>query len=331
MRVRKLLTVLQVVTGSMLILFFCLIPHESFSQVQMITTVVRDFTPTESGDRLQVITKHGIFYLYDETDKLKNILDNLFKSRQKKIPIIITVGNHPVDTIYITAATFPKVSTAHKTRDDIQQNDDLKQHGYRKQRPTEIKKPDIEYERLLEGVVTLKNTKGIGTGFFFNKNGYLVTNEHVVENSRYVLVTLRGGRQLTGKVLARSKSVDLAVVHVPYGSSVWFELAHPEEAVLGSDVVAFGAPIGLSWSLSKGIISSTRKFGEITCLQTDAAINKGNSGGPLILLSSGKVVGVNTFGYAEGVNFAISSKEVVFTFPQFFPEQYSQLFGSFSK
>ncbi len=90
--------------------------------------------------------------------------------------------------------------------------------------------------------------------------------------------------------------------------------------MIGNDVLAIGTPEGLDWSVSKGIISAVRTSNGVYFVQTDAAINHGNSGGPLILADSGLVVGINSFGFrkniTEGLNFAVSATEIHKAFPQ---------------
>jgi len=85
-------------------------------------------------------------------------------------------------------------------------------------------------------------------------------------------------------------------------------------------VLAIGTPEGFDWSITKGIVSAWRPSANCTLIQTDTAINRGNSGGPLISLKTGKVVGVNTLAFkkhiAEGLNFAVSSQDIIESFPE---------------
>lgn len=90
---------------------------------------------------------------------------------------------------------------------------------------------------------------------------------------------------------------------------------------MGADVLAVGAPEGFSWTVSKGIVSAIRDAGGLRIIQTDAPINRGNSGGPLILIESGRVIGVNTLKLrrdgAEGLGFAVSAQNVRAAFLRF--------------
>jgi len=168
-----------------------------------------------------------------------------------------------------------------------------------------------KYDGLLDCVVVIRTRDGIGTGFFINNNGYILTNEHVVRGEVQPSVKTRDGRAILGKVIAVDKDLDLALVQTGVNGSPWLAMADKSEIDIGSDVIAIGTPEGLDWSISKGIVSAVRQSGNSVLIQTDTPINHGNSGGPLISVTNGKVVGINAFGIkksvAEGLNFAVSS------------------------
>ena len=182
--------------------------------------------------------------------------------------------------------------------------------------------PPSKYDRFLDSVVVVRSSTGIGTGFFVAANGLLVSNHHVVGKDSTVSITIRNGKTITGTVLAVSDGLDLALISIPGQSSTFLHFAGANEGGVGSDVIAIGTAKGLSWSVSKGIISGLRDgepfkitdYDGVQLIQTDAAINQGNSGGPLILLDSGRVIGVNTLSahknVAEGISFAISAGDV---------------------
>jgi S1-C subfamily serine protease len=177
-----------------------------------------------------------------------------------------------------------------------------------------------KYEDFLNCVVVVRSSNGVGTGFFVTNEGYIVTNNHVVGNDSSVSIKLRNGRTILGDVMSTVRDRDLALIKVEGDNFSWLALGKITDAGVGNDVIAIGTPEGLDWSVSKGIISAVRNFDGIAVVQTDTAINHGNSGGPLILLKNGKVIGVNTFGFrkdiAEGLSFAISSREVIKILPQ---------------
>ena len=186
-----------------------------------------------------------------------------------------------------------------------------------------------QYDHWLNSVVVVRSSIGEGTGFFITADGLLVTNHHVVGNDDRVYIGLRQGGSTTGTIVALDEDLDLALVSVPVDSRDFLELARPNEAWVGSDVIAIGTARGLSWSVSRGIVSGLRDGADfnigngrdVLLIQTDAAINPGNSGGPLILMDSGNVVGVNTISFkkdiAEGISFAVSSDNVRSVFDKY--------------
>ena len=163
---------------------------------------------------------------------------------------------------------------------------------------------------------------GTGTGFIVRSDGIMVTNRHVVDDAQTVQVNLNtlDGRllELTGTVLGRGILADLAVVRLPAGRTyATLPLANSDEVSGADEVTAWGYPAssisGSYPTITRGIISSKRIYGDLDFLQTDAAINPGNSGSPLID-QYGRVVGVNTRKTVhesfEGQGFAITSNEV---------------------
>ena len=189
--------------------------------------------------------------------------------------------------------------------------------------------PKSKYDHWLNSVVVVRSSIGEGTGFFITADGLMVTNHHVVGDDNRVYIGLRQGGSTTGTVVALDEDLDLALVSVPVDSPDFLELARPNEGGVGADVIAIGTAKGLSWSVSRGIVSGLRdgadfnigRGREVLLIQTDAAINPGNSGGPLILMDSGNVVGVNTISFkkdiAEGISFAVSSDNVKGVFDKY--------------
>ena len=167
--------------------------------------------------------------------------------------------------------------------------------------------------------------EGLGSGFIVDiAKGYILTNNHVVEDADEIFIKLANGKTFPGKVLGRDKNTDIAVVKViddKFDRTGLEQLTVSEADSLdvGELVVAMGAPFGLEASLSFGVVSATGRGNlQITQLgnfiQTDAAINPGNSGGPLVGMD-GKVVGINTAifsksGAYNGIGFAVPAKLV---------------------
>lgn len=158
---------------------------------------------------------------------------------------------------------------------------------------------------------------GVGTGFIVSADGRIVTNAHVVDGADSVKVTLADGRKVDGKVLGSDTATDIAVVKVDAGESLPTVAFGDSTALkVGQDVVAIGNPFGLGNSVTAGIVSALGR--DINSgpfdnyIQTDAAINKGNSGGPLFN-TEGEVVGINTAifsptGGSVGIGFAVPSE-----------------------
>lgn len=184
------------------------------------------------------------------------------------------------------------------------------------------------YERVVGSVVNIviaddSGPLGGGSGFVFDEEGYIVTNNHVVEQAEYIRVTFNDNTILDAQLIGRDPDSDLAVVKVDANG---FDLqplpiADSDEAFIGQPVMAIGSPFGQSFTLTTGIVSAVERTlrgeGRFTIpevIQTDAAINPGNSGGPLLNLN-GEVLGVNTAilsgsGTGSGVGFAVPSNAV---------------------
>jgi serine protease Do len=154
--------------------------------------------------------------------------------------------------------------------------------------------------------------KGKGSGFIVTKDGYILTNNHVVEGADRITVTMLDGRQLPAKLVGRDPTFDLAVIKVDLKDAAALKLGDSDTVEVGEWVVAIGNPFGLENSVTVGVISAKNRTIQAEnmnfqgFLQTDAAINPGNSGGPLINLR-GEVVGINTaiVPYAQGIGFAV--------------------------
>jgi len=154
-----------------------------------------------------------------------------------------------------------------------------------------------------------------GSGFVISTDGYIVTNNHVVEDTPSIMVTFIDGAEVSASLIGTDPSTDLAVIKVYGGDLKPLQFADSALLVPGQIAIAIGNPLGLQHTVTTGVVSATgrtlraingRLIDEI--IQTDAAMNPGNSGGPL-LNSEGKVIGVNTavISAAQGLCFAVSS------------------------
>src|SRR5882724_12779441 len=165
--------------------------------------------------------------------------------------------------------------------------------------------------------------KSLGSGFVIDPAGYILTNNHVVENAEEIVVKLPTGKEFKAKVVGRDQKTDIALIEI-HGASdlVPVTLGDSDDLKVGQWVVAIGNPFGLEHTVTAGIVSAIGRHinqGPYdNFIQTDAAINPGNSGGPL-LNTKGEVVGINTAIFSRsggniGIGFAIPidlAKEIV--------------------
>jgi serine protease Do len=148
-----------------------------------------------------------------------------------------------------------------------------------------------------------------GSGFIVSQDGYILTNNHVVEDAEKITVTLLDGRELQAKLVGTDPSTEVAVIKVDANNLHALEMANSDTLEVGEWVIAIGNPFGLSHTVTAGIVSAKGRSGlglstYEDFIQTDAAINPGNSGGPLVDLD-GKVVGINTALVGPGANVGI--------------------------
>jgi len=163
-----------------------------------------------------------------------------------------------------------------------------------------------------------RKREGHGSGFIISKDGYVVTNAHVIDDSQDVTVELEDKRELKAKVIGSDKLSDIALLKIEANDLPFVELGDSDKLDVGQWVVAIGTPFGLDYTATQGIVSalsrSLPKDTYVPFIQTDAAVNPGNSGGPLFDLD-GQVIGVNSQIYSRsggymGVSFAIPSNIV---------------------
>jgi S1-C subfamily serine protease len=175
-------------------------------------------------------------------------------------------------------------------------------------------------EHAMEGVVEIETDSGaLGSGFFFTNACMVLTNHHVIEGAETIILRTSAKKLYTAQVLAKDAQRDLALLSTNAHTCSFLELEETEKPHIGQEVFAIGSPLGLSGTVTRGIVSAMRTTNSgVHYIQLDATINPGNSGGPL-LSRSGKVIGINTFklrGF-EGLNFAVLSSEVRSSFGRF--------------
>jgi len=178
------------------------------------------------------------------------------------------------------------------------------------------------------------NTASVASGFVFDKEGHIITNNHVVENTEKISVTFVDGRSYNAEIVGTDPYADIAVIKLDVNSEKLYPLPIGDSSKLrvGEQVAAIGNPFGLSGSMTSGIVSQLGRllpvqgtsFSIPDVIQTDAAINPGNSGGPLLNMK-GQVVGINTAIYSSdgsfsGVGFSIPSNLVLKIVPTLIKE-----------
>jgi len=179
---------------------------------------------------------------------------------------------------------------------------------------------------FLRRQATPRPVRAVGSGFIVDKSGYIVTNAHVVDGVGRIAVKLDSGEEYTARVIGTDEATDLAVLKIDVRRDLpYLKFADSDRAEVGDWVLAIGSPFGLSKTVTAGIISQTRRetpngspFQRF--IQTDAAINRGNSGGPLVNMD-GEVIGVNSqiatsTGDYNGVGFALPAREAGFVLDQ---------------
>ena len=190
------------------------------------------------------------------------------------------------------------------------------------------------FENANQSVVSVGMVDGEGSGFVYDENGHIVTNNHVVVGATEIVVTFADGSQLDARVVGTAPDSDLAVIKVnaQRGELRPLPLGDSNKLRVGQIVVAIGSPFGLENTLTTGIVSGLDRlfpgaqapgggtYNIPNIIQTDAAINPGNSGGPLLDLH-GAVIGVNTaiespVRGSSGVGFAVPSNVVAVVVPQ---------------
>lgn len=182
--------------------------------------------------------------------------------------------------------------------------------------------PEI-YDQIKHSIVLIQTETGLGSGFIYDLEGYIITNYHVIEDATTIQVTFLDGNITGASKVGEDPYSDLAVIKVNSGVTTLqpVVLGNSSTLIVGEAVAAIGNPFGLSDTITAGIVSALGRELEapggyqiIDIIQVDAAINPGNSGGPLVNLK-GQVVGVNTAiisgsGTFAGVGFAIPSDTV---------------------
>lgn len=186
-------------------------------------------------------------------------------------------------------------------------------------------------ERLRPAVVNIKTPRGgSGSGFVIANDGLILTNHHVIQGTDRVRVRFVDGNEVAGKVIGSDPMTDLAVIRIPGSGYPVAELGDSSRLRVGQLVLAIGSPLGFESTVTAGVVSalgrSLRSVGGTLIddmIQTDAALNPGNSGGPLVD-SRGRVIGINTavIQPAQGLCFAVPVSAALRVVPQLIADGY---------
>lgn len=168
-------------------------------------------------------------------------------------------------------------------------------------------------ENSVKAVVTIKTDIAQGTGFIISKQGYIVTNAHILSGGSYIDALTFEQEKISVTFIGYDGKLDIALLKIQ-GDYTYLELDDSDKIQVGEKVIAIGNPLGLQFSVSEGIVSGIHRTGPSgldAYIQTDAALNPGNSGGPLIN-RQGKVIGINNFKLSEGesLGFALESNYI---------------------
>lgn len=176
------------------------------------------------------------------------------------------------------------------------------------------------FERFFGQTIPEYQTKGLGSGFIFDEEGYILTNYHVIENAKQITVTLLNGSKYEAEIIGGDSNLDLAIIKISSDEKLpTLELGDSNQVKIGEWAIAIGSPLGLQNTVTVGVVSATNRSIQkpdgngnyAGLIQTDATINPGNSGGPLLNIH-GEVIGINT---AIAVDPQLGSVNIGFAIP----------------
>jgi len=177
---------------------------------------------------------------------------------------------------------------------------------------------DSFFRDFFDSMPTQRSRTSLGSGFIIDREGHVITNEHVISRATNIAVTLADNRTFSGEVIGADQDFDIAVLKLKTAEKLPFMATGTSSDLMpGETVIAIGNPFGLSHTVTTGVISAVNRSIKTdnrtyeNFIQTDAAINPGNSGGPLVNIN-GEIIGINTAIYqeGEGIGFAIPIDKV---------------------
>jgi len=250
---------------------------------------------------------YGIKTVNNSIDDTNSKLDENFNS----VGININSVNSRIDTVDSQISNFGSSVSS------VQQDLSNAQSNLEKQINSIKAKTSADFSGIindvLPSIVSIKTNAGQGTGFIITSNGYVITNAHVLEGASFANAITASQETKPLELIGYSNTRDLALLKLQ-GNFEKLDLADSTDIEVGEKVIAIGNPYGLSFSASEGIVSAihrTTNEYEGNYIQTDAALNPGNSGGPLIN-TAGEVIGINNFKIeGENIGFALESNDII--------------------
>jgi S1-C subfamily serine protease len=171
------------------------------------------------------------------------------------------------------------------------------------------------FERAADAIVRISGSRGAGSGFFITRDGLALTNHHVVEGQTDLQASLRDGRHLAVRVLRSDVNADIALIEIACSTDCFTLDMAASNPKVGTDVSVIGNPMALDYTLTRGVVSGLRLAGGVTLIQTDAALNPGNSGGPILDGRTNQVLGVVSWKVtgdrAEGLGFGVTAVDAL--------------------
>lgn len=239
-------------------------------------------------------------------------------SEAKATTNVATISQEPHNTATVTLPDFAEIATRQGPAVvNISVSGTVKtgfsgSHGFPQMDPSD---PFYDFFRRFQIPAPQNNvpTHGLGSGFIVDSNGIILTNAHVVSDADEVIVKLTDKREFKAKVVGIDKLSDVAVLRIDAKDLPTVKIGDPQNARVGEWVIAIGSPFGFENTVTAGIISAKSRSlpdeGYVPFLQTDVAVNPGNSGGPLFNMN-GEVIGINSqifsrSGGYQGLSFAI--------------------------
>ena len=171
---------------------------------------------------------------------------------------------------------------------------------------------DSPFELVSPAVVSLQGNSALGSAFMISRDGLALTNHHVIDGQRTLTALFPGGRKRPARVIRANEEADIALIEIACEEDCWTVSLADEAPVVGSDLFVIGTPLteSLSHTMTRGIVSGLRLYSGVTLIQTDAAVNPGNSGAPMLDATSGRVLGIVTSKLVdeqiEGISFGVA-------------------------